>query len=73
MDRRLKKRLDRYWARERGKQLEDIDRLDFSSWFDFWHTHPDFESKGNRNAQSRAMVGALTVEIWLLDVPSGIH
>ena len=60
MDRRLKKRMDYYWEGERRKLLKEIDELEFAGWFDFWHTHPDSRYKGNRNADTRAMAGALT-------------
>ncbi|MEQ1531696.1 MAG: hypothetical protein ABL925_20480 [Methylococcales bacterium] len=63
MNRRYQKRMSAYWIRKKRKALKAFDRLDMSSWFDFWHTHPDWKSKGNRYLETRAMVAKLTYEL----------
>ena len=40
-----------------------LDSLDFNSWFDLWHTHPDWESRGNRYPEDRAIVAASTYQL----------
>lgn len=60
MDRRYLKRMSVYWAREKKKALMALDSLDMSSWFDLWHTHPDWKSKGNRFPHDRATVAKLS-------------
>lgn len=62
MDHRYKKRMNAYWTRERIKVLSAIYSLNFSSWFDLWHTHTDWKSKGNRFPEHRATVAEITYE-----------
>ena len=64
MDHRYKKRMNAYWTRERIKVLSAISSLNFSSWFDLWHTHPDWNSKGNRFPEHWATVAAITYEAF---------
>lgn len=63
MDRRYKKRMEVYWVREKQRSIASIDLLDFNSWFDEWHTHPDWKAKGNRFGESRALVAKHTYEL----------
>ncbi len=63
MDRRYRKRMDAYWTREERKSRGDFERLDFSTWFDLWHTHPDWDSKGNRYPENRARVIEITCRL----------
>lgn len=65
MDRRYKKKMAAYWIREKNKSLESLDRLDFSSWFDYWHLHPDWYAKGNRFSEDRRSVALSTWELLL--------
>lgn len=63
MDRRYKKRMTFYWDRERKKSFEAIGALDFSTWFDLWHTHPDWKCKGNRYIEDRITVAKMTYDL----------
>ena len=63
MDRRLKKRMERYWKKERNKSLREIQGIDINGWFDYWHIHPDWYFKGNRNKETRAWVAAITYDL----------
>ena len=63
MDRRFKKKMDLYWDREVKKAKKCIDSLDFSTWFDFWHTHPDWNSKGNKLPELRRAVAQMTYDL----------
>lgn len=63
MDRRYQKRMSAYWHRAKKKAIAGLERLNFSTWFDFWHTHPDWYSKGNRFPENRAMVAKITYEL----------
>ena len=65
MDQRYLKRMTAYWGRQKIKSTRSIEGLDYSSWFDFWHTHPDWKSKGNRCPQDRASVALITYELLL--------
>ena len=53
MDRRYKKRIERYWKKMKEKGSRSLSNLDMESWFDYWHTHPDWEGKGNRCLENR--------------------
>ena len=60
VDRRYRKRMLRYWAREEAKADAILDRVLESEWFDYWHTHLDWKGRGNRHPTDRADVaGAL--------------
>jgi len=63
MDRRYKKKMDRHWNVQLARAKAVVDELDFSSWFDFWHTHVDWDCKGNRYPESRAAVAKATYEL----------
>lgn len=65
MDRRYSKKMAAYWLREKNKSLKDFDHLDFSSWFDYWHMHPDWYAKGNRFFENRRSVAISTWELLL--------
>ena len=53
MDRRYEKRMVRYWGAMRRDALRSLPCLDMTSWFDLWHTHPDWKGKGDRCVESR--------------------
>jgi hypothetical protein len=53
MDRRYKKRINRYWREMELKGLKALARVDIHEWFDLWHTHPDWERKGNKRLENR--------------------
>jgi len=53
MDKRYEKRMARYWAEMEQKALRSLSSLDMTSWFDLWHTHPDWKGKGNRCPENR--------------------
>ncbi|WP_432724057.1 hypothetical protein R0381_000628 [Jeongeupia wiesaeckerbachi] len=63
MDKRYRKRMAAYWAREERKSLASLSRLNYATWFDLWHTHPDWKAKGNRCAENRAAVAAQTYKL----------
>ncbi len=65
MDHRYQKRMSVYWSRDLKKELKAFDRLDTSSWFDLWHTHPDWKSKGNRFPENRAIVAKITYQLLI--------
>ena len=65
MDRRYRQKMEQYWQREIKKGRASIDGLDFSTWFDLWHTHPDWNAKGNRFPESRAIVAKATYDLML--------
>jgi hypothetical protein len=60
MDKRYRKRLARYLDRETAKNRRALERLDYSLWFDYWHTHPDWRIKCNRFPEARAMAASAT-------------
>lgn len=63
MDRRYLKRMSTHWARKERMALARLDRLDFTTWFDLWHTHPDLRSKGNRCIEDRISVVEITYRL----------
>jgi hypothetical protein len=65
MDSRYKRKMERFWAREFKRAKTVVDSVQSSEWFDFWHTHLDWKSKGNRYPESRANVARLTYELLL--------
>lgn len=60
MDRRFEKRIARYLSERERLALERIAKLDMTSWFDFWHEHPDFKVRANR---AKPMVATLTYSL----------
>ena len=40
-----------------------LDHLGTNNWFDLWHTHPDWKSKGNRFPENRVAVAQLTYHL----------
>lgn len=63
MDRRYKKRMDRYWLQMRKDALDSLAQLEASGWFDFWHCHIDFEGKADQRLENRPAAIALGYEI----------
>ncbi len=63
MDRHYRKRMSAYWARAVAKGCRQIDRLDFSSWFDYWHTHIDWYGRGNDRPENRSDVAKATISL----------
>lgn len=63
MDRRYIKKMEQYWEKEYAKTLCELNNLNIESWFDFWHTHPDWKSKGNRSSETKAWVAVITYEL----------
>lgn len=63
MDRRYRKKMTAYWFREKNKSMKHLNELDFTSWFDYWHLHPDWHAKGNRFADDRRSVALSTWEL----------
>ncbi|MDR2710797.1 MAG: hypothetical protein LBB65_05655 [Burkholderiales bacterium] len=55
-----------YFAKQYAKEVEHIESLDIFSCFDLWHTHIDWESRGNRPAQARALVARMTYDLLLV-------
>jgi hypothetical protein len=64
MDRRYSKRMESYWTRQFRKAVRDLDHVNFDSWFDLWHTHIDWNSKGNRFLEQRRRAAALTYDAY---------
>ena len=64
MDRRYAKRMESYWTRQYRKAIRDLDRVDIGSWFDLWHTHIDWDSKGNRFLEQRMRAATLTYDAY---------
>jgi hypothetical protein len=53
MDRRYKKKIDKYWAKMEKSATSEINDLDPTSWFDYWHCHIDWYGKGGRRLDNR--------------------
>lgn len=62
MDRRYRKRMDRYWAKMVRKLDDELSCLDPKDWFDLWHVHPDWYGKGNARPESKLRADELTYE-----------
>ena len=63
MDRRYRKRMDRHWAAAEARGRSAIDRLDPTSWFDQWHTHVDWNGRGNSRPENAVAVNACAVRL----------
>lgn len=63
MDRRYKKRMNAYWDRVERRLPRDFSHLDAAQGFEYWHTHIDWNSRGNRTPFDRARVAALTYRL----------
>lgn len=69
MDRRYLKRMQAYWRREERSSLAHVSEVARSPWFDYWHTHPDWDGKGNRCIENRIEIARICVGLleWLED------
>ena len=65
MDRRYKNRMEAHFRKALAAAIRDTRKRQVSGWFDLWHTHIDWKSKGNRFPENRAMVARLTYELLL--------
>jgi len=66
MDRRYEKRINRYWA-SIVKELDQVfESIDTDSWFDYWHTHPDWRGKGNSKPENKVRVIELTYQYLIV-------
>ena len=63
MERRYRKRMQAYWSRAEARGRRNIDRLDLTSWFDYWHTHVDWYGRGNSRAENIPEIAATTVRL----------
>lgn len=63
MDRRYRKRMQAYWARAEARGRRQIDQLDMTSWFDYWHTHVDWYGRGNSRPENVPEIAAATVRL----------
>ncbi|WP_051293716.1 hypothetical protein [Pseudoduganella violaceinigra] len=54
-----------YWARAESRGRCNIDRLDFTGWFDYWHTHLDLYGRGNCRPENIPEIAAATVRLLL--------
>lgn len=52
-----------YWARADSRAMHAIDGLDFTSWFDRWHTHVDWRGRGNAHPDNRGEVCRILVRL----------
>ncbi|MEG0194667.1 MAG: hypothetical protein RR831_06210 [Stenotrophomonas sp.] len=71
VDRRYRKKMLRYWAREESKADAILDRVLESEWFDYWHTHLDWKGRGNRHQSDRAEVAAALLRLLQRVVSTG--
>ena len=63
MDRRYKKKMEHYFDKMYSKALSQVHNLNIEGWFDYWHTHLDWKSKGNRNIETKSWVAHLTYDL----------
>ena len=66
MDRRFKKKMASYWSLMLRTAKSDLNHIDLNSWFDLWHTHVDWKSKGNRYPETRHDAAVLTYTVLKL-------
>lgn len=66
MDRRYQKRINRYWKQMEGKGLSALSRINLNGWFSYWHTHPDWKSKGNKCPENRQSAIELSYRLLLV-------
>lgn len=62
MDRRYAKRIERYWTKMLKDGNEAFSQIDVNEWFDHWHTHPDWDGKGNSKPENRKRANELTFQ-----------
>jgi len=60
MDRRFRKRIERYFVNQIARSTWDIRSHPVEGWFDLWHVHPDFRSKANR---ARSLAAHATLQL----------
>lgn len=60
MDKRYKKRIERYWLKMQKHADHTFSNIDPDDWFDYWHTHPDRDGKGNAKPENRVRASELT-------------
>ena len=65
MDRRYKKRIERYWTKMEEKAEVAFSNIDVNEWFDYWHTHPDWDGKGNSKPENRVRANQLTYSLLI--------
>ena len=58
--------MENYWRSQLRSAERNLDRVDLSSWFDLWHTHIDWKSKGNRFPETRLAAANLTYTVLQL-------
>ena len=63
MDRRYKKRMDRYWEKMRKSAQRSFLDLEGSDWFDYWHCHIGLLGRGDKHPVNRASAIALGYDI----------
>jgi len=60
---RARKKMRAYWAHAEMRERRTIDRLNFTSWFNLWHTHPDWYGRGNTHPSDIPEIAAMTVRL----------
>jgi hypothetical protein len=55
-----------YWQGQLRSAEHNLNRVDLNSWFDLWHTHIDWRSKGNRSLETRLAAANLTYTVLQL-------
>ena len=65
MDRRYKKRLERYWSKMLKQGINTLNEIDLHGWFDLWHVHSDWLGKGNRFPESKLRAAEISYELLL--------
>ena len=63
IDRRYRKRMQAYWKRTEARGRRSIERLDITSWFDYWHTHIVWYGRGNTRPENIPQIAATTVRL----------
>lgn len=63
MDRRYKKKMDRYWYEMRKRALDSLSYVDPEDWFDYWHCHIDWYGKGDKRPENREAAMVLGYEV----------
>lgn len=63
MDRRYRKKMERYWDKMRDRALRSLSNLDTTGWFDYWHCHIDWQAKGDKEPENRERAIELGYEV----------
>jgi len=59
------KNVTAYLNKKYAKAIKTIKTHDISGWYDLWHTHIDWNSRGNHFLSTRVLVARMTYELLL--------